>query len=297
MMTLRRYLTAQYDWTGIASKLLTSRAWYLGSLAATGFVTLLLILLYHLWSVKLAFSEFVTTPLELGHMFPIMTYYTLTVVLVPLLFLLSHASRMWRLTMHAGHDTPIPLSIYVREMWTYVWHSVSHTLLRKCPERGRWFAHWLLALGTTMMLAIKVFGLTWFQTDNLYPWYNPQRWLGYFAAAFIVYGIGDILVGRVRARKEFYKGTRLEDLVFPILLLLTALTGIAVHVFRYAGFPLTCHLLYALHITIATPMLVVEMSFGKWSHMIYRPLALYLQAVKERAGRQLPAREALRHVA
>jgi len=38
-------------------------------------------------------------------------------------------------------------------------------------------------------------------------------------------------------------------------------------------------------------MLAVEMSFGKWSHMIYRPLALYFQAVKEKAGQQAPAQE------
>jgi heterodisulfide reductase subunit C/quinone-modifying oxidoreductase subunit QmoC len=79
--------------------------------------------------------------------------------------------------------------------------------------------------------------------------------------------------------------------MFPILLLLTALSGISVHILRYAGFELACHFVYALHIVIATPMLVVEMSFGKWSHMVYRPLALYFQAVKERARQQAPAQE------
>ncbi len=142
------------------------------------------------------------------------------------------------------------------------------------------------------MLTIKLFGLRWFQTDSILPIYHPQRWLGYIATAFILYGIGGIFVGRMRAQKEFYKETQLEDLVFPILLLLTALSGIAVHIFRYAGLELTCHFAYALHVIIATPMLLVEMSFGKWSHMIYRPLALYFEAVKERAGQQAPAPEA-----
>jgi heterodisulfide reductase subunit C/quinone-modifying oxidoreductase subunit QmoC len=79
--------------------------------------------------------------------------------------------------------------------------------------------------------------------------------------------------------------------MFPILLVATALSGISVHILRYAGFEMTCHFVYALHIVIATPILIVEMSFGKWSHMIYRPLALYFQAVKERAGRKAPAQE------
>ena len=47
----------------------------------------------------------------------------------------------------------------------------------------------------------------------------------------------------------------------------------------------------ALHVILATDILVVEMSFGKWSHMIYRPLGLYLLAVRERASRQAFAAE------
>ncbi len=297
MMTLRRFLKAQYDWTGLSSRLLQSRAWYLGSLAAAAGVALALILWYHLSYAGMKLSEFATIPLGLEHMFPTMTYYTLAVMLLPLFFLLTHAFRMWWITMHRGGETAVPFTAYVIEAWRYAYHSVTQTLMRKCPQRGRWLGHWVLALGVVMMLTTKVFALKWFQTDSIYPLYHPQRWLGYLAAGFMLYGIGAILVGRVRAEKEFHKETRLEDLVFPILLLLTALSGIAVHVFRYAGLALTSHFAYALHIVIATPMLVVEMSFGKWSHMVYRPMALYFQAVKERAAGRGPAVEAIDYAA
>lgn len=295
MMTVRSFLTAQYDWTGLAGKILRSRTWHLVSLAAAALLTLGLIVLYHLWYVELGFGDFVSVDMPLDHMFPTMTYYTLTVMLLPLLLLLSRVFRIWRLTLGGEGQARIPFSAYVMEAWTYVYQSVTHSLLRKCPERGRWLGHWILALGTTMMLTIKVFALRWFQTAEFYPLYHPQRWLGYLAAGFIVYGIADILVGRVRARQEFYKETRLEDLIFPVLLLLTALSGLAVHIFRYMGFGLTCHFAYAAHIVIATPMLLIEMSFGKWSHMVYRPLALYFLAVRERAGQAMPAEEAVGH--
>jgi hypothetical protein len=288
MMTVRRFLTAQYDWTGLSSKILSSRAWYIASLGAVSAAVLLLILLYHLLRVGLPFHDFVTTPLGLEHMFPIMTYYTLTVMLLPLFLLLSRIFRIWRLTMGGER---IPLSAYVAEVWTYVLHSVTHTLMRKCPERGRWTGHWLLALGVVTILAIKVFGLRWFQTDNIYPLYHPQRWLGYLATALILYGVGGILICHLRGKDEICKTRGLEDLMFPTLLLLTALSGISVHILRYAGFELACHFVYALHIVIATPMLVVEMSFGKWSHMVYRPLALYFQAVKERVSQPAPSQE------
>src|SRR5208282_2176172 len=194
--------------------------------------------------------------------------------------LLARVSRIWGLTMRGGS---IPVSAYFAEAWTYVWQSVTHTLMRKCPEKGRW----LLALGVVMILTIKTFALGWFQTDNIYSLYHPQRWLGYLATGCILYGVGTILACRIKGDKEICKTRTLEDLMFPILLLLTALSGISVHILRYAGFEMACHFIYALHIVIATPILVVEMSFGKWSHMIYRPLALYFQAVKERAGRKV----------
>ncbi|MGD0522931.1 MAG: 4Fe-4S dicluster domain-containing protein [Terracidiphilus sp.] len=293
MATLRRFLSGQYERTGMASKLLTSRAWYFGSLASAAVAVVLLILCFHLWYVGLPLSG-LTTPLGLEHMFPIMTYYTLTVMLFPLLLLLSRVFRIWRLTM-SRQQPPIPFSVYAKEAWMYVYQSVTHSLMRKCPERGRWLGHWILALGTVMMLTIKVFALRWFQTDNIYPWYNPQRWLGYLAAAFIFYGVVDILIGRVQAKKEIYKETRPEDMVFPILLLLTAGSGLAVNIFRYSGLAFAAHCTYALHVIIATPMLVVEMPFGKAAHMIYRPLALYFQAVKERAAQQAPAAEVVPH--
>lgn len=292
MMTLRRFLTAQYDWTGISTKLLSSRVWYLGSLVGGAAFVFLLIVAYHLWRLDLSLQYLATTPFGMEHMFPLMTYYTLTVMLVPLLLVLSRVFRVWRLTMRAP-AVPIRVSDYFTEAWTYAYHSVTHTLFRKCPSRGRWLGHWLLALGTVMMLTIKTFALRWFQTDNIYPLYHPQRWLGYLAAAFMIYGVADILYYRLRTRKESDKETRVEDWTFPILLLLTALTGLTAHILRYAGFALGCHFAYALHVVVATPMLVVEMSFGKWSHMIYRPLALYFLAVKQRAVGDAAAVEAL----
>lgn len=295
MITLRRFLSAQYEWIGIGHKLLQSKAWYLSSLIFVGILTLLLIVGYHLWYIAMPVRDFATMPLGLEHMFPIMTYYTLVVILLPLLLLLSRILHIWRLTMGGEWQPRIPWSTYMVEAWVYAYESVAQPLMRKCKEHSRWLGHALLAVGTVMMLAIKVFALRWFQTDNIYPIYHPQRWVGYLAAAFIIYGMGDILVGRVRAKKEIYKETKFQDLVFPVLLLLTALSGLAAHIFRYLGFALTCHFMYALHVVIATPMLVIEMSFGKWSHMVYRPLALYFLAVRARANRQAPAAEVVPH--
>ena len=41
--------------------------------------------------------------------------------------------------------------------------------------------------------------------------------------------------------------------------------------------------MYMVHLMIAVPMLIVEVPFGKWAHLAYRPLATYLNAVKTKA--------------
>ncbi len=45
------------------------------------------------------------------------------------------------------------------------------------------------------------------------------------------------------------------------------------------------YVMYMVHLAIAVPMLVVEVPFGKWAHLLYRPLAMYVAAAAgEREG-------------
>jgi ferredoxin len=286
MVTLRRYLSSIYDWTGLSSRIGKSKIWHLGSLSVVGALVLLLVLLYHFFVVKIQLSDFTSTSMGMEHMFGMITYFTLGVIFVPLFFLLSHAFRMFMITMNQGNGEKIPFHIYLTEAKTYLMHSVTHKKLAECPEKYRWPRHWMLALGSTLMLVILVFFLRWFQTDSIYPIYHPQRWLGYLITILLIYGAANILIGRIKKQREIYKFSGFSDFVFPVLMVLTATSGIAVHVFRYLGLELLTHYTYALHLIIAVPMLVIEIPFGRWGHMIYRPLAIYFQSVREKAERQ-----------
>ena len=287
MMTVRRYLTAQYDWTGISSMIYRSKLGEIVALSIVAAITLLLLFWYHIYYVSLPLTDFTSTSMGLEHMFPKIKYYTLTVYLLPLLILITNAFRMYWVTMHGDTSVKVPIHLYLTEAKTYILQSVTHREFTKCKEEtikmGRRRSHWLLALGYVIMSIILVFFLRWFQTDTIYPIYHPQRWLGYFATVFLIYGSAVILIGRISKSREIYKFSELSDWTFPILLLLTALSGIAVHIFRYMELPLATHYTYALHLVICTPMLVITVPFGKWAHVVYRPLALYLQAVKEKA--------------
>ena len=70
VMTLRRYLTAQYDWTGIAARISRSPAFEVAALSAVSLLVLALIILYHLTIEHLDISVFRSTAMGLEHMFP-----------------------------------------------------------------------------------------------------------------------------------------------------------------------------------------------------------------------------------
>ncbi len=283
MMTLRRYLVSAYDWTGIASKINRSKAWYIGALSFMAAFVLLLTGLYHVYVVKMPLSDFTTTALGLEHVFPTMTYFTLAVILIPFLILVSNAFRMYGLissrSQTGGSSKPSPFS----RASSFLLHFFTYKKMLECPTgKSRWVEHLFIGIGCLMMLFVKVFALSWFQTDQVHPFFHPQRWVGYLATIFILYGTGSILIGRITKKKEGYKSSELSDWTFLTLLFATALSGIILHIFRLAGFQIATCYTYAIHIMIAVPLLVIEMPFGKWTHMIYRPLAISLQSKQER---------------
>lgn len=158
--------------------------------------------------------------------------------------------------------------------------------MEECPQeinKKRWTMHFILIASIFLMVFIKFFFLSWFQTDTVHPFYHPQRWLGYLAAAGLLYASGGIFWGRIRKKEEMYKFSEFSDWTFPTLLLLTALTGLGVHITRLSGLELAAHYAYAAHLMVVVAMVLVELPFGRWSHMIYRPLALFFQAVRDEA--------------
>ena len=310
MRTLRRYLTGQYDVTGLSRRILRSRAWHLGALGVVFAIVLALLVVYHLKWAELTMTDFVGTALPMEHMFPKIRYFTWIAYGIPLVFLTLHALQMRHLTMARSG---VPLRHYVMEAWTIFLQVVTQKRMRQCPaeqrrqralelfkEEGkeagvhlvphRWIKHWLMAAGTMAMLVITGGFLAWFQTDTVHPWYHPQRTVGYLATAFILWATTDILVRRFRTPRA---ERRPNALAMPLLLWLTAVSGIVVHVVRLLGLELTTHYAYAVHLLITVPMVVVELPFGEWAHMIDRPLALYFHAVRLRAAAEQPAEAGL----
>jgi len=287
MATLRRYLAGQYDWTGLSAKIFQSKGWAIGAPAFAGFLVVLLAAVYHILYAGMPLEEIVSTSMGLEHMFGKITWFTLAVIFLPLAVLLSNAARMYRFTMGRGQDARIPGSVYLSEAGAALRYGFTQDRIAKCPGesfKSRRVKHSALFAGGLLMFVLLAFFLRFFQTDAIYPFYHPQRWLGYIATVLLVYGSVDILAGRIRKKEEIHKHSEFSDYSLPVLILLSATTGITVHIFRYSGLAFAAHYAYLVHLVVSVPILVVEMPFGKLSHMAYRPLAVYLQAVKDKAA-------------
>jgi heterodisulfide reductase subunit C/quinone-modifying oxidoreductase subunit QmoC len=136
------------------------------------------------------------------------------------------------------------------------------------------------------MLILVLGFLWWFQTDKIYPPYHPQRWLGYYATIALIYGSVEILVSRRKKQEQLHRFSHPSDWLFPIFILTGAVTGILVHIFRYAGWAWPTYIIYVIHVMAMIAMLDTEVGIGKWAHLFYRPLAMYLEAVKARARQE-----------
>lgn len=276
MMAMRRWLTTQYDWTGLSRKTYTSKPWMVGMLILAVVIVVVLALILR--------GPMVTSEVALNTFAPVEIIHTADLILAAVLgfFLLTNLARMYFMVM--GRDTHVPITVYISEAWNLVVHLVTQKRFAECENsRQRWVSHLILVAGYgTMFLLIVVF-LSWFQTDNIYPIYHPQRWLGYLAAGALVYGGIDAVLGRIQKRHQMHKYSHPSDWLFPILLVLLAVSGLVIHFVRYAGLPMTTYYAYVAHLAIMMMLYVTVGPMGKWAHLIYRPFAIYFQAVKAKA--------------
>lgn len=70
---------------------------------------------------------------------------------------------------------------------------------------------------------------------------------------------------------------------FLLLLFFSILTGTLLSLFKIMNIPLASYYMYLIHLMIVVPIVVIEVPFGKLSHMLYQPLATYFSAIKMKA--------------
>jgi len=274
MMATRRWLTTQYDWTGLAKRFYLSETWELGALGFLALVIILLFTFFHgpIITDRVSVNTFVPVIwIEIGD---------LTIAFLLTAFLMSNAFRMYRLIMS---DTKIPLKLYITEAKAFVLHFMTQKRWRECGEdKSRWLKHFLLVTGYMTMMTLIIVFIRWFQVDDS-SWHFTSIF-GYYATGVLLFITVEMFRSRLKKEEAIHRYSELSDWLFLILLFFTTLTGIIMHIFRLAGWPMGTYVSYVIHLAVAVPMLVIEVPFGKWSHLFYRPLAIFLTTLKEKAS-------------
>jgi ferredoxin len=290
MMALRRWQTANYDKSGHGAKLYRSESAVFWSILRGVLFNLFLLVLFFIFGP----ARLVTDRVELNTVFPVMWIWA--VVLIHFAYLgIRIVMNMFNMGKHVlGKDRltkNIPLSIYVSELSTFIQHFFTQKRWKDCSDeeaKRDWLKHLVFMSGYGTMLLLIVPLLWWFQTDNIYPIYHPQRWLGYYATIVLTVLSIDFLRARARKQQGRYKFSHPSDWLFPSFILIGAITGILVHIFRYLGavsaiWAWPTYIIYVIHVLAMVAMLDTEVGIGKWMHMMYRPLAMYLETVKAKA--------------
>jgi len=280
MMATRRWLTTQFDWTGLAYKFYTSSRWEVGSFLVIATGIILLFLFGH--------GPVITDRVALNSFAPVHWVHTGDMIMFAILgtLLISNGFRMYLGIMKG---TKIPITTYIIQAPVFLLHYLTQKRWRKCGTgpSSRWLLHFLLFSGYVTMEVLVVGFLEVFQTDIIHPFWHPTRIFGYYATIALMLISGNMLYSRWRLKEEkLHRYSDFTDIFFLVLLFVIAFTGILIHIFRLAGWPIATYTIYTIHVAICVGMLCIMLPFGKLSHLFYRPLAIFLTTLKEKATKE-----------
>ena len=282
MMALRRYLTSRYDWTGFSSLLYLSKRVELLAIILMASITGLLIYFFH--------GPMVLSRTELATFAPLDVVETGDLVIFAILASLLSMSifRMYRFIMNTGGTKRRPISVktYIVEfVKTVPIHFFAQKKLRDCSkgssDRKYWLYHLIFFYGYVASFVLFMLLIRYTQTNMPFLLFDPISIVGIGATAALLFAAAVTIYGRIKKSRPVWKYSHPTDWMFILLLVSTVVTGIFTGVFRSIGMPLATYLTYSLHLMVVAPFLILEVPFAKWSHLAYRPFALYFARLKE----------------
>jgi len=261
MMTLRRWLTAKYDWTGLSGLLYKSLP------ISISFFILIVVAVF-------GFSYYeknnIETIMHLGHYFEMFA-----IAGVFGFIILPNIIRMWYLTVIKSGEK-IKFVSYIKKFWELIIHMFTQKRALGCDDNQlRWFEHLILVIGYLSLLFTTVV-LDWFGTKS-----NFIIYLGYIESVIIFSVTFIFMFERIKKSKELASHSHPSDWFFVIWLFLMGVTAFAVRIFIDVDLIENNLWLYLVHLTVLVQWAVIIVPFGKWTHFLYRSFAMYFDALKK----------------
>lgn len=262
MMSLRRYLTAQYDWTGLSGLLYKSL-----TLSILAFLATFAGVMYFVYSVGFELEQM----LHFGHMFE-----AIAIATVGLVILIPNVARMWYFTI-LKPKVKVPFMKYVKSIGELFVHMFTQKKALGCDDNKlRWFEHFILVIGYLSLLFTTV-ALDWFSATNLFVII-----LGYVMSAIVFVVTIDFVGSRVKKDKAVSKHSQPSDIFFVVWLFLMGLTAFMVRLFIDLDILEMNKWMYIFHLTVLVQWALIIVPFGKWTHFLYRSFAMYFAKLKEK---------------
>lgn len=257
MMSLRRWLMAKYDWTGLS-----------GLLYKSLFLTWTALILVAIGVFGFAYSTGFDMDkiMHFGHYFEM---YAIGAVFV--VILIPNIARMWYFTI-LKPKKKVPFMTYVKSLGDFFVHMFTQKRSLGCDDnKWRWFEHFILVLGYMSLLFTTVF-LDWFATENM-----AIIILGYVESAIIFIVTFDFVTSRIKKNREMNKHSQPSDWFFVIWLLLMGVSAFAVRLFIDLYILQNNFWMFLFHFTILAQWAMIIVPFGKWTHFMYRSFAMYFE--------------------
>jgi quinone-modifying oxidoreductase, subunit QmoC len=277
MMSLRRWLTARYDFTGISRLFYRSWKAELVAIVLLGLAAGLGFLAWGLSHGDLAIYDGPGAFLDssLIHVFD----WALAAVLSA--FLGINALRMWWFTVGCDKSLKVSFGSYLRKLVLLPLHFFTQRRYARCEKKQPWLIHLALMVSYVTMLVLIMFFVRSMQAGPAINW--SVHAFGYLASLGLVTALVWFIGARVRQTEPHVQHSHESDWIFLVMLLLVTITGMAQHVLHRVGVDEAANVAYVIHLMAVVPMLALEVPFSKWSHMAYRPLAMYLAEVRRDA--------------
>lgn len=260
MMSLRRWLTAKYDWTGLSGLLYKSL--YL-SLAAF----LLVFAGVIAFAVSIDFE--LAKMIHYGHNFELIAIGSVFAI-----FLLPNIIRMWWFVI-GRPKVRVPVKSYFMALGELFIHMFTQKKYLGCDDNQfRWFEHFILVIGYLSLLFTTVF-LDWFSATNLFIII-----IGYLESLLIFIITVDFVSDRMKKKRESSKNSQPSDWFFVIWMVLLGFTGFVVRLSVDFNVLVQNSWIYLIHFIILVQWAVIIVPFGKWTHFLYRSFAMYMERLR-----------------
>ena len=265
MMSLRRWLTAQYDWTGLSGLMYKSLP-----LSIAAFVLTFAGVIAFAFSVGFELEKMV----HFGHLFE-----GIAIGTIGLVILMPNIARMWYFTI-LKPKVNVPFMKYVKSTGELFVHMFTQKRALGCDDNQfRWFEHFILVIGYLSLLFTTVV-LNWFNMER--GFLHPITILGYIMSAIVFVVTIDFVGSRMKKNKQVSKHSQPSDIFFVVWLFFMGLSAFFVRLFIDLDILEMNKWLYIFHLTVLVQWALIIVPFGKWTHFLYRSFAMYFAKLKDK---------------